>query len=109
MRPLISDGEIHHEADPVRLEDITGFDYVRQSLDRLPARRGRPAHHRDGRLAGYAQLSAKAKPSRSGGTFRRRVFWVLPPTAIPPPTTSAARSRGRTTERSERPAQSAGA
>ncbi|MFF1561043.1 DUF6009 family protein [Streptomyces sp. NPDC058279] len=124
MSSLISDDEIHHEVDLVWLEDITELDYVRQSLDRLPTRRGKPAYHRDGRLVGYAQLSTKAKPSRSSGTFRRRVFWLLPhdrdtapdglyasgaPAEAVDPTTLAAGSRGRKTERSERPAQAADA
>ncbi len=49
-----------------------------QSLDRLPTRRGTPVYHRDGRMVGYAVLGPDAKPSRSSGTFRRRVFRLLP-------------------------------
>ncbi|MFD8978924.1 DUF6009 family protein [Streptomyces sp. NPDC059564] len=122
MSSLISDDEIHHEVDLIWLEDVTALDYVRQSLDRLPTRRGKPAYHRDGRLVGYAQLGSKAKPSRPSGTFRRRVFWLLPhdrdtvpdglyatgaPAEAVDPTTLVAGSRGRKTERSERPAQAA--
>ncbi|MFF7082646.1 DUF6009 family protein [Streptomyces lavendulae] len=122
MSSLISDDEIHHEIDLIWLEDVTELDYVRQSLDRLPTRRGKPAYHRDGRLVGYAQLSGKAKPSRSSGTFRRRVFWLLPhdrdtapdglyasgaPAEAVDPTSLVAGSRGRKTERSERPTQAA--
>lgn len=124
MSSLISDDEIHHEIDLIWLEDVTGLDYVRQSLDRLPTRRGKPAYHRDGRLVGYAQLGPGAKPSRSSGTFRRRVFWLLPhdrdmvpdglyatgaPAEAVDPTTLTAGSKGRKTERSERPAQAADA
>ncbi|MEV6682281.1 DUF6009 family protein [Streptomyces erythrochromogenes] len=124
MSSLISDDEIHHEVDLVWLEDVTELDYVRQSLDRLPTRRGKPAYHRDGRLVGYAQLGPQAKPSRSSGTFRRRVFWLLPhdrdtvpdglyasgaPAEAVDPTTLTARSKGRKTVRSERPAQAADA
>lgn len=120
MSSLISDDEIHHEVELVWLEDVTELDYVRQSLDRLPTRRGKPAYHRDGRLVGYAQLGPQAKPSRSSGTFRRRVFWLLPhdrdslpnglyatgaPAEAVDPTTLEAGSKGRKTERSERPAQ----
>ncbi|MFD3938043.1 DUF6009 family protein [Streptomyces sp. NPDC058611] len=122
MSSLISDDEIQHEVDLVWLEDVTELDYVRQSLDRLPTRRGKPAYHRDGRLLGYAQLGPQAKPSRSSGTFRRRVFWLLPhdrdtvpdglyasgaPAEAVDPTTLAAGIKGRKTERSERPAQAA--
>ncbi|MFD9337177.1 DUF6009 family protein [Streptomyces sp. NPDC060028] len=124
MSSLISDDEIHHEIDLIWLEDVTELDYVRQSLDRLPTRRGKPAYHRDGRLVGYAQLGPGAKPSRSSGTFRRRVFWLLPhdrdsvpdglyatgaPAEAVDPTTLTAGSKGRKTERSERPAQAADA
>lgn len=78
MSSLITEDEINHEAELVWLENIDGLDYVRQSLDRLPTRRGKPAYHRPGRMVGYAVLGAEAKPSRSSGTFRRRVFWLLP-------------------------------
>ncbi|MFF2197278.1 DUF6009 family protein [Streptomyces sp. NPDC058157] len=120
MSSLISDDEIRYEVELVWLEDVTELDYVRQSLDRLPTRRGKPAYHRDGRLVGYAELSPQAKPSRSSGTFRRRVFWLLPhdrdalpeglyatgaPAEAVDPTTLTAGSKGRKTERSERPSQ----
>ncbi|MEU0002448.1 DUF6009 family protein [Streptomyces microflavus] len=78
MSALISENEIHHESEFVWLEDISVLDYVRQSLDRLPTRRGRPAYHRDGRMVGYAVLGTSAKASPNSGTFRRRVFWLLP-------------------------------
>ncbi|WP_256966682.1 DUF6009 family protein, partial [Streptomyces caniscabiei] len=71
MSALIEENEIAHEADLVWLEDVGGLDYVRQSLDRLQNRRGRPPYHRDGRMVGYALLGPEAKPSRSSGTFRR--------------------------------------
>lgn len=47
-----------HETDLVCLEDINDLDYVRQSLDRLPTRNGKPAYHRDGRMVGYALLDS---------------------------------------------------
>ncbi|MFJ8888498.1 DUF6009 family protein [Streptomyces sp. NPDC102402] len=78
MSSLITDEEIRDEHELVWLENVEELDYVRQSLDRLPTRRGKPAYHRDGRMIGYAQLSPQAKASRSSGTFRRRVFWLLP-------------------------------
>ncbi|MEV0693860.1 DUF6009 family protein [Streptomyces sp. NPDC050388] len=78
MSSLITDDEIRDENELVWLEDIEDLDYVRQSLDRLPTRCGKPAYHRDGRMIGYAQLGLRAKASRSSGTFRRRVFWLLP-------------------------------
>ncbi|QYX83577.1 DUF6009 family protein [Streptomyces akebiae] len=116
MSALIAEDEIVHEADFVWLEDIDGLDYVRQSLDRLPTRRGKPAYHRDGRMVGYALLAPDAKPSRSSGTFRRRVFWLLPhdrdtdpeglyatgaPAEAVDPRTLAPGIKGRKTERSE--------
>jgi hypothetical protein len=78
MSSLISADEISHEAELVWLEDVDQLDYVRQSLDRLPTRKGKPAYHRDGRMVGYAILGPDAKASRASGTFRRRVFWLLP-------------------------------
>lgn len=116
MSALIAEDEIEHEAAVVWLEDISCLDYVRQTLDRLPTRRGRPAYHRDGRMVGYAQLGPGAKPSRSSGTFRRRVFWLLPhdrdtapeglyatgaPVEAVDPRTVAPGSKGTKTRRSE--------
>jgi hypothetical protein len=116
MSALIAEDEIAHESGLVWLEDVDGLDYVRQSLDRLPTRRGRPVYHRDGRMVGYAVLGPDAKPSRSSGTFRRRVFWLLPhdrdavpdglytrgaPAEAVDPRTLAPGRRGRRTRRSE--------
>lgn len=116
MSALIAEHELVHETDFVWLEDISQLDYVRQSLDRLPTRRGRPAYHRDGRMVGYALLGPGAKPSRSSGTFRRRVFWLLPhdrdtdpqglyatgaPAEAVDPRTLAPGGKGCKTERSE--------
>ncbi|MFD9793424.1 DUF6009 family protein [Streptomyces sp. NPDC059070] len=116
MSSLITDDEISHETELVWLEDISGLDYVRQSLDRLSTRRSKPAYHRDGRMVGYALLGPKAKASPSSGTWRRRVFWVLPhdrdsepdglyatgaPAEAIDPRTLAPGSKGRKTERSE--------
>lgn len=116
MSSLITEDEISHEADIVWLEDIDRLDYVRQSLDRLPTRKGKPAYHRDGRMVGYALLDTTAKPSRASGTFRRRVFWLLPhdrdsqpqglyaksaPAEAVDPRTLEARVKGYKTERSE--------
>ncbi|MEU6987927.1 DUF6009 family protein [Streptomyces sp. NPDC046324] len=78
MSALIAEDEISYEVALVWLESVDELDYVRQSLDRLPTRRGKPAYHRDGRMIGYAQLGPGARPSHSSGTFRRRVFWLLP-------------------------------
>lgn len=116
MSSLITEDEISHETALVWLEDITDLDYVRQSLDRLPTRKGKPAYHRDGRMVGYALLGPTAKPSRASGTFRRRVFWLLPhdrdsepdglyttgaPAEAVDPRTLEARVKGYKTERSE--------
>lgn len=78
MSALIEPQQIAHESEIVWLEPIDELDYVRQSLDRLQSRRGRPPYHRDGRMVGYATLSGTAKASRVSGTFLRRVFWLLP-------------------------------
>ncbi|MBM9624439.1 DUF6009 family protein [Streptomyces zhihengii] len=116
MSSLISENDLQHETALVWLEDVTRLDYVRQSLDRLPTRSGKPAYHRDGRMVGYAVLAAEAKASRASGTFRRRVFWLLPhdrdaepdglyagsaPAEAIDPSTLQPRTKGRKTERSE--------
>ncbi|MET7889187.1 DUF6009 family protein [Streptomyces avermitilis] len=116
MSSLITEDEISHETELVWLEDVTALDYVRQSLDRLPTRRGKPPYHRPGRMVGYALLGPQAKASRSSGTFRRRVFWLLPhdrdtepeglyatgaPAEAVDPHTLQARIKGYKTERSE--------
>ncbi|MEU8735650.1 DUF6009 family protein [Streptomyces tendae] len=116
MSSLIDADEIRHETDLVWLEDVDQLDYVRQSLDRLPTRKGKPAYHRDGRMIGYAILGTDAKPSRASGTFRRRVFWLLPhdrdmepeglyaksaPAEAIDPRTLEPRVKGYKTERSE--------
>ncbi|MEV4046820.1 DUF6009 family protein [Streptomyces sp. NPDC049744] len=116
MSSLITEDEISHESELLWLEDINGLDYVRQSLDRLPTRKGRPAYHRDGRMVGYALLDPATKPSPSSGTFRRRVFWLLPhdrdtqpeglyakgaPAEAIDPRTLGPRVKGYKTERSE--------
>ncbi len=116
MSSLITEDEISHETELVWLEDVEQLDYVRQSLDRLATRRGKPAYHRDGRMVGYALLGSTAKPSRASGTFRRRVFWLLPhdrdsqpgglyarsaPAEAVDPRTLQARVKGYKTERSE--------
>ncbi|MFJ9968783.1 DUF6009 family protein [Streptomyces avermitilis] len=116
MSSLITEDEISHEVELMWLEDIEHLDYVRQSLDRLPTRNGRAAYHRDGRMVGYALLGSTAKPSRASGTFRRRVFWLLPhdrdsqldglyaksaPAEAVDPRTLEPRVKGYKTERSE--------
>ncbi|KAF3470018.1 DUF6009 family protein [Streptomyces sp. Tu 3180] len=116
MSSLITEDEISHETELVWLEDIDNLDYVRQSLDRLPTRKGKPAYHRPGRMVGYAILSQQAKASRASGTFRRRVFWLLPhdrdsepdglyaksaPAEAVDPQTLEPRVKGYKTERSE--------
>ncbi|MGW2892279.1 DUF6009 family protein [Streptomyces griseoruber] len=116
MSSLISADEISHETEIVWLEDIDELDYVRQSIDRLPTRKGKPPYRRDGRMIGYANLGPDAKSSRASGTFRRRVFWLLPhdrnsepdglyaksaPAEAVDPRTLEPRVKGYKTERSE--------
>jgi hypothetical protein len=97
MSSLIDADEISHETDIVWLEDIDELDYVRQSIDRLPTRKGRPPYRRPGRMVGYAILGPDAKASRASGTFRRRV--LLAPAPRP-------RQRTRRPVRQERPRRS---
>ncbi|MFF0094859.1 DUF6009 family protein [Streptomyces canus] len=116
MSSLIDADEISHETDIVWLEEIDELDYVRQSIDRLPTRKGRPPYRRPGRMVGYAVLGPDAKASRASGTFRRRVFWLQPhdrdsepdglyaksaPAEAVDPRTLQPRVKGYKTERSE--------
>ncbi|MER8009596.1 DUF6009 family protein [Streptomyces sp. NPDC094149] len=116
MSSLIDADEISHETDIVWLEEIDELDYVRQSIDRLPTRKGRPPYRRPGRMVGYAILGPDAKASRASGTFRRRVFWLQPhdrdsepeglyansaPAEAVDPRTLEPRVKGYKTERSE--------
>jgi hypothetical protein len=67
-------------------------------------------------MVGYVLLGTTAKPSRASGTFRRRVFWLLPhdrdsqplglyaksaPAEAVDPRTLEPRVKGYKTERSE--------
>ncbi|MFJ7496011.1 DUF6009 family protein [Streptomyces sp. NPDC097727] len=116
MSVLIEPGQLAHENALVWLEDTDALEYVRQSLDRLPTRRGKPAYHRDGRMVGYAPLGPTSRSSRASGTFLRRVFWLLPhdrggqpdglyasgaPSEAVDPRTLAPRVKGCKTRRSE--------
>ena len=116
MSALIDPDQLSQETDLVWLEDTGALDYVRQSLERLSTRRGRPPYHRDGRMVGYALLGPEARASRASGTFLRRVFWLLPhdrdsqpeglyasgaPSEAVDPRTVAPRSKGYKTQRSE--------
>ncbi|MGW4895847.1 DUF6009 family protein [Kitasatospora sp. NPDC004240] len=78
MSALIDPADLAHETEIRWLEDFEQLDYVRQSLERLNSRKGKPPYHRDGRMIGYAILGPGAPASRASGTFRRRVFWLLP-------------------------------
>ncbi|MFD6278080.1 DUF6009 family protein [Streptomyces sp. NPDC060209] len=116
MSALIDPEQIAHESDLVWLEDTSSLNYIRQSLDRLPNRRGKPAYHRGGRMVGYALLGPTARSSHTSGTFLRRVFWLLPhdrdsapdglyacgaPSEAVDPRTIAPRVKGYKTQRSE--------
>ncbi|MFI7643525.1 DUF6009 family protein [Nonomuraea sp. NPDC049400] len=78
MSKPIESADLVHEENLVWLEDIETLDYVRQSLERVHRRRGKPPYRRPGRLVGYAELLPDAKASRASGSFIRRVFWLAP-------------------------------
>ncbi|WP_324290389.1 DUF6009 family protein [Streptomyces sp. H27-H1] len=60
------------------LEDPARLDYVRQALDKTPRRRGKPRYARDGRMAGFIELSDTAEADPDSGLHKRRVFYLLP-------------------------------
>ncbi|MGW1871415.1 DUF6009 family protein [Streptomyces mauvecolor] len=78
MSSLLNESELRHEATVVWLEDPDNLDYVRQALDKLARRRGKPRYERDGRMVGYTELDPHAEADPDSGLYRRRVFFLLP-------------------------------
>ncbi|MER0446610.1 DUF6009 family protein [Streptomyces sp. Edi4] len=71
--------DIKHEDEIVWTEDVSSFDYVRETLVDGVGTRRRPVSWRGqvGRRVGYAVLKAEAPSDRDApGMFARRVFWV---------------------------------
>ncbi|MEE1780425.1 DUF6009 family protein [[Kitasatospora] papulosa] len=68
---------IRHEDGIVWTEDISAFDYVRQTLDLFATTRRQPvAWTGTGRRVGYSVLKPDAPSGDTPGRFARRVFWV---------------------------------
>lgn len=65
-----------HEVEIVWLEDVSGLEYVREAVQLVRRRRGRPAFNPGpgGRLVGYANVGPTAKGHN--WHFQRRVFWL---------------------------------
>ncbi|MFF7249986.1 DUF6009 family protein [Embleya sp. NPDC008237] len=78
MSSLLNDGDLGHETTVVWVEDPERLDYVRQSLDKTPRRRGKPRYERDGRMIGYTELDEHAEADPDSGLHLRRVFFLLP-------------------------------
>ncbi|MFE4922341.1 DUF6009 family protein [Streptomyces sp. NPDC056661] len=78
MSSMLQDSQLTDEAAVVWLEDPADLDYVRQALDKLHTRRGRPRYERDGRLVGYTDLKVGAESDPDSGLFARRTFFLLP-------------------------------
>lgn len=71
--------DIKHEDEIVWTEDVSSFDYVRETLVDGVGTRRRPVSWRGqvGRRVGYAVLKTNAPSDRDApGMFTRRVFWV---------------------------------
>ncbi|MFC7353207.1 MULTISPECIES: DUF6009 family protein [Streptomyces] len=71
--------DIKHEDEIVWTEDVSSFDYVRETLVDGVGTRRRPVSWRGqaGRRVGYALLKSNAPSDRDApGMFTRRVFWV---------------------------------
>jgi hypothetical protein len=75
---MLEDEQLSHEEEIVQGEDWSALGYVRQALDKLPRRKGRPQYARHGRMVGWANLGAEAEPDPDSGLFLRRVFYLLP-------------------------------
>ncbi|MPY32773.1 transcription factor [Streptomyces adustus] len=78
MSSMLQDSQLTDEAEVVWVEDPGDLDYVRQALDKVPTRRGRPRYSRDGRLIGYTNLEQGAASDPDSGLFPRRAFFLLP-------------------------------
>jgi hypothetical protein len=78
MSAMPQEGDLAQEAEIVWLEELTDLDYVRQALDKVGTRKGKPRYERDGRLIGYTNLTPKAPRSTDSGLFARRTFYLLP-------------------------------
>ncbi|MET8212513.1 DUF6009 family protein [Streptomyces sp. NPDC005373] len=78
MSAMPQEGDLAQEAEVVWLEDPTDLDYVRQALDKVGTRKGKPRYERDGRLIGYTNLAPKATRSAGSGLWARRTFYLLP-------------------------------
>ncbi|WP_086799996.1 DUF6009 family protein [Streptomyces caniscabiei] len=78
MSSMLQDSQLTDEVEVVWLEDPAHLDYVRQALDKVSQRRGRPRYSRDGRLVGYTNLAPNAERDPDSGLFARRAFFLLP-------------------------------
>lgn len=78
MSAMPREGDLAQEAEVVWLESTEDLDYVRQALDKVTTRRGKPRYERDGRLVGYTNLVPKARSLPDSGLFVRRTFFLLP-------------------------------
>ncbi|MFF8618262.1 DUF6009 family protein [Streptomyces sp. NPDC015350] len=78
MSAMPKEGDLAQEAEVVWLEDPEDLDYVRQALDKVNTRKGKPRYERDGRLIGYTNLTPNAARRPDSGLFVRRTFYLLP-------------------------------
>jgi hypothetical protein len=78
MSSMLQDSQLTGEAEVVWLESPENFDYVRQALDKVNTRRGKPRFDRDGRIVGYTNLAAGTDADPDSGLFARRTFFLLP-------------------------------
>ncbi|WP_406284972.1 DUF6009 family protein [Streptomyces sp. NBC_00209] len=70
---------LRHEEEIVWTEDVTEFDYVRQTVHHMASTRRRPlAWTGTGRRVGYSVLNADTPSGEETGKFVRRIFWVKP-------------------------------
>ncbi|MFE7402614.1 DUF6009 family protein [Streptomyces sp. NPDC057557] len=78
MSAMPKEGDLAQEAEVVWLESTEDLDYVRQALDKVNTRKGKPRYERDGRLVGYTNLAPTAPRRPDSGLFARRTFYLLP-------------------------------
>ncbi|MDX3434330.1 DUF6009 family protein [Streptomyces sp. ME01-18a] len=78
MSSMLRDSQLTGEREVVWLEEVDVLDYVRQALDKVNTRCGKPRYERDGRLVGYSNLGPNVDRDENSGLFARRTFFLLP-------------------------------
>ena len=80
MSSLLAEEDLVDEVELIWAvpSEIAALDYVRQSVQKVSRRKGRPRYVLDGRCLGWANLGEDAEPDPDSGLYKRRIFFLLP-------------------------------